>query len=311
MKFEIKNHLSIKQIGLVTLLCSAPMWLTACGGSSSPKMGTFSLAITDAPVDSATKVVVEFTGVSIKPADGRAIEFLFDEPRSIDLLQLQGNASEALVTGEQVSAGRYEWIRLHVNAVQDNVMDSYIEFDDGTQLELNIPSGAQTGLKLVSGFTVPAGGSTDFTIDFDLRKSITNPPGVSAAILKPALRLVDNTRVGSITGTIATDLINSACADPAINTGAVYVYAGSDVTPVDMQGTEDDPIASALVHFAEGEYSYEVGFLLEGDYTVAYTCDALNDDPTTADDIVFEHSANVPVLAGLPSGYDFTFTVTE
>lgn len=129
---------------------------------------------------------MEFTGVSIKPATGEAVQFVFDEPRSIDLLQLQGNASASLVSGEQATAGQYEWIRLHVNAVEDNVMDSYIEFNDGTQQELNIPSGAQTGLKLVSGFTVPAGGATGFTIDFDLRKSITSPPGMSAAILKPA-----------------------------------------------------------------------------------------------------------------------------
>lgn len=254
---------------------------------------------------------MEFTGVSIKPATGEAVEFLFDEPRSIDLLELQGNASASLVTGEQVSAGQYEWVRLHVNAVQDNVMDSYIEFNDGTQQELNIPSGAQTGLKLVSGFTVPAGGSADFTIDFDLRKSITSPPGLLAAILKPALRLVDNVSVGSITGTIDVDLVNAACADPAVNDGAVYVYAGADVTPVDVQGNANDPIVSALVNLVEGEYSYELGFLQEGDYTVSYTCDAANDDPTTADTITFEQSATVPVLAGVPTGSDFVVTVAE
>lgn len=311
MQFKLNSTISARKIGLMAALCSAPFWITACnsGSNSSPATGTFSLAITDAPIDSATKVVVEFTGVSIKPASGEVVEFLFPEPRSIDLLQLQGSLSDSLVTDEQVVAGQYEWIRLHVNAVQDNIMDSYIEFDDGTQQELNIPSGAQTGLKLVSGFTVPAGGSADFTIDFDLRKSITSPPGMSAAILKPALRLVDNVLAGSILGTVDSNLVNAACADPTMSAGAVYVYTGADVTPVDMQGNEDDPIASALVNLLDGEYRYEVGFLLEGDYTIAYTCEAVNDDPATADEITFEESVTVPVMAGLPTAYDFVLNL--
>ncbi|MBW3567908.1 MAG: DUF4382 domain-containing protein, partial [Proteobacteria bacterium] len=49
-----------------------------------------SLGVTDAPVDSATRVVVEFTGVSAKRAGGQATVFDFDTPRQIDLLALQG-----------------------------------------------------------------------------------------------------------------------------------------------------------------------------------------------------------------------------
>jgi hypothetical protein len=52
---------------------------------------------------------------------------------------------------------------------------------------LLVPSGSETGLKLVSGFTVPSNGVVDYTIDFDLRHAITCPTGQSpACILKPA-----------------------------------------------------------------------------------------------------------------------------
>lgn len=74
-----------------------------------------------------------------------------------------------------------------MNAKADNVMGSYMEMRDGTQVELNIPNGAETGFKLVSGFTVPVGGGVDFTLDSDLRKSITRPP---LACLRPCYSLL-------------------------------------------------------------------------------------------------------------------------
>lgn len=277
--------------------------LSACGGGGSDSAstdsatGTFSLAVTDAPIDSAAKVVVEFTGVAIKPTEGDAIEIAFSEPKSINLLDLQGTASASLLEGETVTAGEYEWVRLDVNAEFDGVTDSYIEMNDGTQLELRIPSGSQSGLKLVSGFTVPAGGSADFTIDFDLRKSVTLPGGQAGPLLKPALRMVDNTAVGSVSGTVDATLISTTCSDASLDDGAVYVYSGADVTPTDVQGSDTDPLVSALVNFVEGEYRYEVGFLSEGTYSVAYTCDTELDDPVTADALIFTDAANVTVTA--------------
>lgn len=299
---------------LTTMIMLSSIGLVAgCGNSSSgstSSTGTFSLSITDGPVDSATKVVVEFTGVSIKPANGEALVFDFAEPKSIDLLQLQGTASDGLLTNEVVASGNYEWIRLHVNATQDNVMDSYMEMDDGSIIELYVPSGSQTGLKLVNGFTVAAGGGVDFTIDFDLRKSITDPGGMPSAILRPALRIVDNMTVGSIAGTVDGTLVGQECADATLDDGAVYVYSGAGVTPTDIQGTSSDPLVSALVHVVDGVYSYELGFLPEGDYTVAYTCMAASDDPATADTLVFVGAATVPVLADMATAHDFTVDET-
>ena len=289
-----KNHLLALKKPLASLaLMGAISGLAACGGSSDGgDTGRLSLGVTDAPVDSATEVVVAFTGVAIKPTGGAAVEFVFDQAKSINLLDLQGTLSASLID-ETVAAGEYQWIRLDVAAEQDNVMDSYIMMNDGTQLELFIPSGSETGLKLVSGFTVPAGGNADFTIDFDLRKSITNPRGAASAILRPALRIVDNTVVGSIAGTVDSNLI-SACANESVDNGAVYVYEGADAETTDVQGLETDPLTTALV---ADNYDYEVGFLPAGSYTLAYTCDTGLDDPAAADALNFAGTANAEVTA--------------
>ncbi len=291
------------------------MLLASCGGSESQSTNNFSggkgaisISVTDAPIDSSSKVVVEFSGVSIKPENGEAIEFTFDEARSIDLLSLQGNLSESLLENETIPAGNYNWIRLHVNAEDDGILDSYIETESGTQLELYVPSGSQSGLKLVRGFTVAAGGLTDFTVDFDLRKSIVKAPEKSGSSvkLKPTLRLIDNVMVGSISGTIDANMIIEACDNPALEMGAVYVYTGADVTPLDVSGANTDPLTTALVSFDGETYGYEVGFLITGEYTLAYTCDAAQDDPELVDELEFIAVEGITVEEGTEVFLDFT-----
>lgn len=265
--------------------------LAGCGGDSSPSQGSLSLGITDAPVDNANRVVVEFGGVSVKPATGEAVDFTFDTPRQIDLLALQGGETELLLDGVVLDAGAYEWVRLSVNAGQ-NASDSFIELEDGSVHALFIPSGNETGLKLVRGFVVPANGSADFTIDFDLRKSITDPQSQGTPyILKPALRMIDNTEVGTIAGTVDAAIAAATACSPA-----VYVYEGLDVTADDV-GSAVEPVASGLVKMSDatGEYEYAVAFLLTGDYTVALTCDADADAADSDDDIIFEAQQNATV----------------
>jgi len=278
--------------------------LAACGGGGGggSGTGTLTLSITDAPIDEAASVVVEFTGVELKPAGGSRVVFDFDTPRQIDLLALQGNDSTPLLDGVEVPAGNYNWIRLKVNA-DEGTLNSYVVLvEGGAQEPLFIPSGGETGLKLVSGFTVAQGGIADFTIDFDLRKSVHDPVGQEGFHLRPALRLLDNLEVGSISGTVAESLVTDASCT---NGNAVYLYTGNGAV-VDDEGSANPPLASALVVFDEdsGEYRYEIGFVAEGPYTVAFTCQSADDTPDLDDDIDFVGAADVDVTAGADTQHD-------
>ena len=274
-------------IGLLSVAGMAVL-LAACGGGSSSggaSTGSLSLSLTDASIDSADEVVVEFYGVELQPADGARFSFDFTErctldPAScqIDLLALTGGVSELILDAETVPSGQYSWVRLMVNA-NENIRDSYI-IVGGQEFELRIPSGSESGLKLNRGFVVPASGVADFTIDFDLRKSVHDPVGSSDYILRPTLRLVDNTEVGTLSGSV----------DPAFFAGgdcngAVYVFSGGTVgapDDEDGEGGGPDPITSVLVP-ADGTHNYKVAFLPEGDYLIAFTCDAMADDPAVDD----------------------------
>jgi len=324
--------------------------IAACGGGgSSGGSGSLTLGITDAPVDDATSVVVTFHGVDLLDGDDAVVEsFDFDPPRMINLLALQGGNAAALLVDETVEAREYEQIRLRVDAfdVSGGCMGAGlgsspsfltvdpVPSDDPQEIldsgvdryPLCIPSSANTGLKLVSGFTVPQGGSASVTIDFDLRKAVTAPTGIpfqspQKYFLRAALRLVDNVEAGNIAGAVEESLLDSTedgCSDDDPLTGnAVYVFAGSDVTPDDIDGIDGadaEPITVATVSFDAdtGEYRYLAAFLPAGPYTVAFTCQADQDaapipeEANDADDpIAFVSPANVTVVADETNEHDF------
>lgn len=284
----------------VTMLAT----LAACSGGGDggggPQTGTLRLGITDAPVDLASEVVVEFTGVELKPRDGAAFSIDF-APKRLDLLALQGTNRALLLDGETVPAGAYEWIRLKVKADPNVGGDSYLRLTQGgEECEMRIPSGDETGLKLVRGFTVGVGSVTDFTVDFDLRRSVVAPPGQrtvlascgsQAYLLKPALRVVDSLQVGAIAGAVDPGLIQAQCASStaAPYPGNVYLFGpitnGNAGTPDDYDGVESDPNGADAVASAKVDpdtFRYEIGFVPVGEYRLAYTCD-LDDAGLDAD----------------------------
>lgn len=288
--------LALAAIALIALI------ITGCGGDdgtdgSAAQTGTLSLAVTDAPIDSATKVVIVFTGVEVH-GPGGTTTFEFDSPKRINLLKYQNANAAVLLDDQTLKAGEYQWIRLDIAFSK-----SFIKLDDGGRYGLTIPSGAQSGLKLTSGFTVPAGGSADFTIDFDLRKSIhASGKGSTTFKLTPALKLVNNVEVGKIKGSVTHTLkIEGRSIDDPECGPAVYLYTGTNVTPGDVNTTNDtgdQPIESTelTLNGMTGIYDFAFGFVSPGYYTLAVTCGEL-DEPDVADTLHFAATTTVSVKA--------------
>lgn len=311
-------------------VASVAALLAACGGGGGDgdkaTTGTLKLGITDAPVDHAFEVNLQFTGVELKPAGGAPFSFDFSPAKNFNLLELTGTNRAMLLDGVEIPAGDYEWVRLKVNADPNFPGDSYVVLEEGGgQCEIRIPSGDQTGLKLVRGFTVAAGAITDFTIDFDVRKSLVAPPGQKtivdtcgnqAYLLKPVLRMVNNLQVGAITGTVDPNLVLAECPldNSAPYPGNVYLFGPAlsgqtgdsikvddyDVVENDLNG--DDAITSATVDPDTG--NYVIGFVAPGQYKVAYTCDSddteidADTDPEETVDFTPVDGTVVTVVAG-------------
>lgn len=265
--------------------------ITGCDNGSAAS-GTLNVEITDAAVDGATEVVVEFTGAEIK-AGSDTIDITYAAPKQIDLLALTGGLTQTIVENQILPVGQVQWIRLKVNEAHSHITIN------GSQYGLTIPSGSQSGLKLNRPITIAENGMASFTIDFDLRKSVHERSG-NNYMLRPTLRLVDNATDGTLSGTVDPTLISATCADG--DKAAIYVFEGN-VTANDI-GSAVEPVTTATVNLSTGTYS--VAFLPFGTYTAAYTCDAGMDDPQADDAVVFDVTTTVTVTAGQTTDQDFS-----
>lgn len=282
--------------------------LSACGGGGSdPAAGSAALSrvtvsLTDAPVEDAQEVWIKVTGVAFKP-EGSAPEIVKDfVPRTLNLLAYQQGRTAVLLDNVPFEPGRYQWIRLVIES-EPNVRDSYAMVN-GQECELRVPSGAESGLKLNRGLTVPAAGSLALTLDFDLRQSLRAPPGQRSGTagactqgyqLRPTIRLVDDASVGAIAGSVSF----AAGSVPAACKPKVYVYEGN-VTPDDVEDAtaanpDVDPLTVIGVEIPAGSTTgtYRAAFLPAGSYTAAFTCG--NDDPVADDTLAFTPAGGVSV----------------
>ena len=312
---------------MLTTLATATLSLAACGGSDSNDtndVAQFSLGISDAPVDNAESVVacfnaIELTGNGNSPRTftvGEDIEAPEENDLctneegqpiantiGINLLEFTGNDSMMFLEDAEIEAGQYGQLRL-VMADGSYIMTDTNSDGEAEKVSIEVPSNE---LKL-DGFIADAGGNLNFTVEFDLRHSMTNPVGQEHYILKPrGVRLVDNSAVGHLKGTVAEGalLFNDTCTVAPENTeepvAYVYLYEGSDLdeaTLADNGGAEENtPYASTAVYFdGVNTYDFSLGFIAAGDYTVALTCNG-DDDPEADDDINFFLTENVSIEA--------------
>ena len=281
---------------IAALIATNALALSGCGGSSSPpNKSTLSISLADAPLSGVSEVDVTVTGVEVQPTDGQAISFNLSQAQKINLLTFQSGTVFPLVDRQLVPAGQYQWIRLMLDTTTPHANQVVVATGSNAgTYDLKIPSGAETGLKLIQGFTMPANGApTHFVIDFVASKSIVSAGNSGQWLLKPVLRMVDVSASGTIAGTISAALAaappqTTATTCSQANPPAVYVYVGSNATPDDIYtGTETDsglvePLTTQTTtpkaNGAKFDFTYSIPFLPAGTYTVAFTCDP--DDPS-------------------------------
>src|SRR2546430_3562554 len=185
------------QFGLCGLLLAVA--ISGCSNkSTAPGFGTISLKMTDAPGD-FQEVNLEIIQVSAHLGAESAGEtdstsgwqVLRAESMNVDLITLRNGVFTTLALA-RVPAGHYTQIRLKLGAGSNVVVD-------GVTHPLTVPSGLQSGYKLVGSFDVPANGLLDLALDFDAARSVVLT-GSGKYILKPTVRVLPVNTAGSITG---------------------------------------------------------------------------------------------------------------
>lgn len=309
----------------------ASMMLVACGGSDTTdptkNMAKVSFSVSDAPVDSAQKVVIAFDQIELVKSGQDNIVLDVSGPngesyRQLDLMQYQGTDSAMIITDQPIPTGTYNNLILHILDESTGSDLSYV-VDDNGQIPLKQPS---QKLQL-GGFTVGQDSVQSFTIEFDLRQSLVENSNGARYNLKPhGVKILNNAAVAAVYGNVDINLFgaNGCNADTG---NFVYVYPGHSLDSSKLADNYDpdtntatlpegiiEPYASTGVTWDSGNYgSYSFGYLPTGDYTVAFTCSAENDEPSQYDGIVIpnptEQLHEISVVAGQDVQQDFNAVV--
>ena len=139
-------------------------------------------------------------------------------PKTYNLLKLVNGVTEA-IGSEEFSSGKYNQVRLIIGnspELENNLLGdphpeaNYLILDDriDTIQPLKIPSGFQTGIKLVHPFTVDEGKVNELVLDFDASRSVVKAGNSGKYILKPTIKVIETEDKIEIDGKV-TDNYNS------------------------------------------------------------------------------------------------------
>lgn len=171
-------------------------------------VGRVQVFMTDAPaaVDAVNLVVRAVAVHNSAAADSvEGWETLRSDSTTVDLIALRGGVLSSLAIAN-VPAGHYTQVRLLLGPGSTVVVD-------GVTHPLVIPSGLQSGLKLVGSFDVPDGGAVDITLDWNAASSVFQT-GTGTWMLNPVVRFIVMSNAGTIIGTLSP--ANGAVAIRAI-----------------------------------------------------------------------------------------------
>ncbi|WP_447042306.1 DUF4382 domain-containing protein [Vibrio parahaemolyticus] len=184
------------------LAISGGLLLTGCGGddsSSNTESATFSLGVSDAPVDDANKVVLAFKDVVLIPFNPETGEqtgdhILLDASENgalhqVDLMEYQGKNAKTIISEQQIAPGDYAMCVYAKDGRQLNDTSlSYVEKTDGSVKGLVVPSrGSCFGFKPDTSdqgrlkfsqkgqYVKVHTGHNSYVVEFDLRKGLADP----------------------------------------------------------------------------------------------------------------------------------------
>ncbi|UWX53801.1 DUF4382 domain-containing protein [Maribacter litopenaei] len=211
---------------MYTLLACTLFLVTSCSDDSANMdgMGRLRVQMVDAPFpfDQVAEANVTVFKIDARLKDGADVSdddesleddsnemnspfvLLMEEEIPLNLLDLV-NGTTATMADLDVPAGTYDLVRVHVKGVN-------VVLKDGTEYDLKVPSGAQTGIKVFiePGLTVVGGLSADLLLDFDVSRSFVAKGnakvagGITGFNFKPVIKATNMSTAGTLMGNVST-----------------------------------------------------------------------------------------------------------
>ncbi len=208
----------LSKLNLVLLCLSVGIFLTACGdgGNSSTSNGTLKTALSDSTTDEYQAVYVTIARVEVHHDKDGSWETVATPGMTFNLLDLV-NGVRAPLGVSSLATGHYTQMRLIIGKSAGNSMNmlgmqhphaNYNIDQAGMVHEMKVPSGTNSGLKIVNGFDINENQTTELLLDFDAMHSVVKAGSSGQYLLKPTIKVLDTASYASVYGTV-TDAVNA------------------------------------------------------------------------------------------------------
>jgi len=255
-----------------SLLAVVAAGLVGCnlGGDT----GRLSLSLTDASTDQYQAVYVTIGEVAVHRADDMEDSWtvIATPNETINLLSLANGVREQLALAD-LEPGEYTQLRLMIGTDHDSGVNilgqahpfaNYVVDLDDQYEQLTIPSGLQTGVKIVQGFEINENRTTEMILDFDASKSVVTAGRSGKFLLKPTIQVLETTLAAVISGTV-TKAADQTAVEGAFVSAQVYDALAADAKDkvVVRTSTLSNETGAYKLFIGAGAYNlvaYKTGF---------------------------------------------------
>lgn len=278
MNYTFGRSINVLSVFLMAIL------LISCGGNSSDLSGDSSggtgvleLGLTDASADyQAVYITVASVDVKMKSeedaGDGTEEESgwvtVVTPGKTYNLLELMNGVITPLGAGE-LEVGQYGQMRLILGEEADESLNilgeehlyaNYLIDSDGNSYELKVPSGFQTGIKIINGFSITSAQATELVLDFDAARSVVQAGKKGKFLLKPTIKVLET--VESSVGGVVYDNEGEPLEGVMVS---AQLYKPAALDPKDQVAVESTTMSTAAGSFTL--------LLSPGSYNVVATTD--------------------------------------
>lgn len=306
-----------------------------CSSDDDDAIGPVSLTLlfSDALPDELSEVVLSVDKIELVRDDGNVtevdtfsisrLELTDAETFEIDLLTVDGDAPLTVFSGLTLEPDFYDEINIRVNETEPEL--SYVLDAQGMRKPLTV-----TGNVLSLPGRQFDGGTQEFAIEFGLAQALRflgDDEGYR--LTEDGLRLQNTATAVNLRGSISSELLDTTAeceekSDP-LEFNRVYIYEGTvertSLADLFTQDSDTEVPADAVAPFAvasieqaapaDAPLNYFFSFLPEGEYTLAFACNAEDDDAIDYDGIVIAEPEEQVYFLDLPtSGETFECDLT-
>lgn len=253
---------SLKSFGIIFLLFIS-LFMFGCsggGGASSGGVGTVSISLTDAMSNKFNAVYVTIEDVQVNTkGNGNGNNswkstIAPNLPKTFNLYDLTNGVREKIGIAD-LASGPYTQMRLIIGTMPDNSINilseahpyaNYVIDTDNNYQELKIPSGIQTGIKIVHGFTISKDQTTELVLDFNAEKSVVVAGNSGNWLLKPTIKVGSIKELSIIRGKVTSDGTNGI-PDALVS---VQVFDGTSFDDKDKVTVQTSTITGSSGNFS-------------------------------------------------------------